>query len=118
VKRRIKTFVLLTVCFVAVAVVAIASQGRVISGTVTDENGEPVEGAVVKLSSPSVVAVRSAITRDDGTYHFSGLNGRIDYYLRARHEDRQSRRHKVSRFSGGDEHTVDLRLTRTRSESE
>jgi hypothetical protein len=98
--------------------VASASQGRVISGTVTDDNGEPVEGAVVKLSSPSVVAVRSAITREDGTYHFSGLNGKIDYYLRARHEQRQSRRHKVSRFSSRNDHTVDLRLTRTRPENE
>ena len=50
-------------------------RGLVITGTVTDESGEPIDGAVIKTEM--VNDLRSTRSGKDGTYQLSGLEERL-----------------------------------------
>jgi len=45
-----------------------------ITGTITDDKGEPLPGAAVELTSPGLMAKRSAATSAKGTYFFLNLS--------------------------------------------
>jgi hypothetical protein len=84
--------------------------GRSVRGTVTDSGGKPVAGAAVRLKNSVTLRIRSARTRDDGTYRFAGLNTQVDYELRASNKGRSSGWVRVSQFDEGAERVVDLQL--------
>src|SRR5690348_10736617 len=67
-------------------------------GVVVESNGSPVTGATVMLKGVSDSSVRSAVTRDDGTFVFVGLSGEADYEVRARLGERETKAAKISRF--------------------
>jgi hypothetical protein len=56
---------------------------RGVQGTVLGPDDKLVAGAVVQLKDMRTLQVRSFITQDDGSYHFSGLKADIDYQLKA-----------------------------------
>ncbi len=58
---------------------------RSVQGLVTNQDDQPVEGAVVQLKDTKSLQVRSFITQKDGTYRFYGLSTNIDYQLKAEH---------------------------------
>jgi len=67
---------------VAVAVVLVAatlpalSQGvGVVSGRVTDEQGVPMEGVTLTLTSPGIIGALTATTDERGQYWFPGIPG-------------------------------------------
>jgi hypothetical protein len=67
-------------------------------GVVVETNGSPVTGATVMLKGVTDSSVRSAITREDGTFVFVGLSPDSDYELRARLGNRETKAANVSRF--------------------
>ena len=56
---------------------------RGLQGHVTDPDDKPVTGAVVQLKDMRTLQVRSFITQEDGSYHFSGLKIDNDYQVKA-----------------------------------
>jgi hypothetical protein len=82
---------------------------RTIQGTVTDQAGRPVEGAVVKLKNTQTLQIRSYITGNDGKFSFHGLNSRVDYRVTAE-SDGRSDEQTVSKFNSRPEVTVNLKL--------
>jgi len=58
-----------------------------ISGTVTKEDGTPVEGAVVQLKNLKSLQIRSFISTDKGQFFFNGLGTDADYEVTAKSAD-------------------------------
>jgi hypothetical protein len=58
---------------VAVPALAWAADTGTISGTVFDQNGQPVSGAVVKASGPTLPGGRTVVTGANGTFRFEYL---------------------------------------------
>ena len=54
---------------------------RTVSGKVTDENGQPLEGALVTLTDTKTKAKLTFITKTEGRYNFEDLSFNIDYVL-------------------------------------
>jgi Carboxypeptidase regulatory-like domain len=81
---------------------------RSVKGTVTFPDGEPVRGAAVQLENTRTLQIRSYITKQDGQYHFQGLNMDVEYHLRAEYHGRFGPSKTVSQFSSKKETTVDL----------
>src|SRR4051794_5969586 len=82
---RLRTLVL------AIVVGATTLIAKNAEGVVLDVSGAPVAGATVLLKGETDSSVRSAVTKDDGTFVFVGLNPEMDYSVRARSGDRESR---------------------------
>jgi hypothetical protein len=55
-----------------------------VSGTVTDGNGQPVEGAQVQLRNPRTGASAGAITRSNGSYSIQGVEPDPGYAVTVR----------------------------------
>ena len=87
-----------------------ASSQRSVTGTVTDESGTVLEGAVVLLKNLVTLNVRSYITQSDGLYRFHGLYPAIDYEVKADYQERSSRSRTLSRFSSSSNVRIDLQI--------
>jgi hypothetical protein len=83
---------------------------RFVEGTVSDEKGHALEGAVVQLKNTVTLRIRSFITDRHGRYHFSGLSRDIDYELVAKHSGVRSSTRTLSQFDSRWEATVDLEV--------
>jgi carboxypeptidase family protein len=83
-------------------------QLRRIEGTVRDENGSPLNFAVVQLKNTSTLMVRSYRTRRDGAYRFSRTDSSVDYDLSAEYRGVRSAVKTVSKFDGRPVVVVDL----------
>ena len=71
---------------------------RSVKGIVTDAQEDPIEGAVVQIKNTKTLQVKSFITNRDGGYYFHGLDTNVDYQLKARAGDVESRTRTVSTF--------------------
>ena len=71
---------------------------RTVTGKVVDENGQPVEGAIVTLTNTKTHDQREFITKRDGAYRFEDVSFTIDYELGARHNDLLSDMRKLSQY--------------------
>ena len=67
-------FLVLLIAFVGVTRIQAQSilEGK-ITGTITDDEGEPLPGATAELTSPGLMGKRSAVTSVKGTYFFLNL---------------------------------------------
>ncbi len=83
---------------------------RGLAGTVTDSDEKPVTGAVVQLKDMRTLQVRSFISQEDGSYHFSGLKVDNDYQVKADHNDRSSGWKTLSVFDARREPVMNLKL--------
>jgi hypothetical protein len=83
---------------------------RSVSGTVSDPDEKPVEGAVVQLKDAKTLQVRSYITKNDGSYHFNGLSVQTDYQLKAEFQGASSSTKTLSVFDGRKAAVVNLKL--------
>lgn len=103
---------------VAVAVVAMAatlpacaqSSQRVVQGKVLDKADAPVKGAVVYLKDDHSLAVKSAISGDDGGYRFGQLAQNTDYELWATSGGKKSGTKAISSFDNKNEFNIDLKI--------
>ena len=62
------------------------SRMRDLSGTVQDDGGTPVEGAIVQLKDMKTGKMIDFITKKDGAYTFRELDMDIDYELTAKRD--------------------------------
>ncbi len=77
---------------------------RNVSGKVTDENGQPLEGALVTLTDTKSNTKTTFFTKKGGHYNFEDLSFNIDYQLQARYKDQSSEARKLSQY----DHTVNV----------
>jgi hypothetical protein len=83
---------------------------RSLQGLVTDEAGNALEGAVVKLKDTKTLRVRSFITQKDGNYRFHGLSTNVDYEVWADHGDKASDQRTLSVFDSRKQAVINLKL--------
>jgi hypothetical protein len=87
-----------------------AASERVVTGTVSDADGKPIDGAVVQLKDLRTTQVRSFITQTNGAYHFSGLKVDNDYQLEAKYSGMASGWKTLSVFDTRKEPVVNLKM--------
>ena len=85
---------------------------RALAGTVTDPDDKPVTGAVVQLKDMRTLQVRSFISQEDGSYHFSGLKVDNDYQVKADYNDRSSGWKTLSVFDARKDPVMNLKLAK------
>jgi hypothetical protein len=83
---------------------------RGVQGTVLGPDDKPVVGAVVQLKDMRTLQVRSFITQDDGTYHFSGLKADIDYQIKADSKGMSSNAKTLSVFDDRKTPIINLKV--------
>ena len=83
---------------------------RSVSGTVIDQNGNPVNGAIVLIENTALLRIRSYITQHDGKYHFSGLFWDVDYRLKAKYHAANGRTKTLSEFDSHDARVINLKV--------
>lgn len=77
---------------------------RYLKGTVTDDSGRPLEGALVTLTNKTTNDKWTFITKKDGRYNFGDLSFTTDYEVIARFKDLQSEARKLSQY----DHTANI----------
>jgi hypothetical protein len=73
-----------------------AANARTITGTVKDQNDNPIPGAIVQLKNMKTSKIVDFPTKEDGKFVFKDLFMNIDYELTAKHEKLTSPAKKVS----------------------
>jgi Carboxypeptidase regulatory-like domain len=71
---------------------------REVHGTVVDQAGRPMEGALVTLTNKSTKDKITFITKKDGHYNFDDLSFTIDYELDAKYKEFASEPYKLSQY--------------------
>jgi Carboxypeptidase regulatory-like domain len=84
--------------------------GRLLTGRVTDKQGNPLTDAVVYLSNTRTRAVKTYIVGPSGTYRFPELSLNIDYEVYAQYKGRKSDTKTVSQFDTRPQVNIDLRI--------
>jgi hypothetical protein len=87
---------------------AFAQEARAVRGTVTDERGQVLVGAIVQLRNTATLQIRSYITQSDGEYHFEQLSADVTYKVQAIYKGTYGRSRSVSKFSSRALVTIDL----------
>ena len=85
---------------------------RSIQGTVLNNSGFPISGAVVLLKDTKTLQVRSYIAQSDGKYQFYGLSTDINYQLRAEAQGLTSKTKTVSVFDSHKVVKLDLKISK------
>ena len=107
------------VCMFLALSFALAAQGRkkgedpnirMVQGTVSDAEGNAVEGAVVQIKNTKNLQIRSFITKEHGAFYFHNLDANIDYELRAEHQDQASSVRTLSAFDSRKQPVINLKL--------
>lgn len=106
---RLASLLVLVILF-ALAVPDVAAQGRSVRGKVTDQAGEPLKGAVVKLKNAHTLHIRSYITQADGEYRFYGLHPDLDYELKAKYRGYTSKVRTLNWYDSRTEAQIDFTL--------
>lgn len=73
-------------------------------GTVTDQTGKPLGGALVTLVDTKTKEKKTFITKTDGRYNFDGLSFSVDYEVAAQFKDERSDLRKLSQY----DHTASI----------
>jgi hypothetical protein len=101
------------VALLAIFLSAVLAQSdtRSVEGLVSDQQGAPVPGAVVKLEDTRTLSIRSYITQQDGKYYFRGLAKTTDYSVKAEYQGKSSGGKTVSKFDSRDTAVVNLKIS-------
>jgi hypothetical protein len=83
---------------------------RNVQGIVVDPDEKPTVGAVVQLKDMRTLQVRSFISQENGSYHFSGLKVDNDYQLKADYSGMTSGWKTLSVFDSRKEPVINLKL--------
>ena len=75
-----------------------AATSRTVTGMVTDETGQPLNGALVTLIDSKTKEKTSYFTKKDGRYRFEDLAFTNDYEVQARWKSYNSEPRKLSQF--------------------
>jgi hypothetical protein len=83
---------------------------RTVTGVVTNDNGEPVPGAIVQLKNMKTLQVRSFIAKEKGEFYFNGLSTDVDYEFRAEWNGKSSNTRTLSSFDSHPSVVLNLQL--------
>ncbi|HEY3930599.1 MAG TPA: carboxypeptidase-like regulatory domain-containing protein [Candidatus Koribacter sp.] len=83
---------------------------RTLTGTVMDKNDKPISEAIVYLKDTKTLAIKSFVSKDDGTYRFPALSMNIDYEIYAQKDQTKSPTKKLSQFDGSGTPRINLRI--------
>ena len=83
---------------------------RTVAGVVTDENENPITGAVVVLTDLQTGKKSATYTSADGAYQYADLQVTRDYEIQASYKGISSRLRKVSSVDPRRRVTVNLRI--------
>ncbi len=83
---------------------------RAVEGTVHDSDGNAVNGAIVQLKDMKSLQIRSFITRENGAFVFQGIKKSVEYELKAKHQDKESKPKLLTIFDDRQRATIDLKL--------
>jgi hypothetical protein len=83
---------------------------RSVQGSVEDETGKLIEGAVVRLKDKKSLQVRSFITQLEGAYYFNGLSTDVNYELRAEYHGSASATKALSVYDSRKKAVINLKL--------
>lgn len=75
-----------------------AATSRTVTGQVTDETGQPLEGALVTITDHKSKEKTSFFTKKDGRYRFDDIAFNVDYDIQARYKDHSSDPRQVSQY--------------------
>ncbi len=89
-----------------------ATNHRSVQGVVTDAAESPADGAVVQMKDTKTLQIRSFITKDNGAFHFNGLNPDVDYELKAEFKGVNSSPKTLSSFDGRKIAVINLKVSR------
>lgn len=111
--RRTRLTISLASTLLAFAVLALAQSGdslRAVEGTVQDSSGAPVNGAIVQLKDTKSLQIRSFITRDNGTFVFQGIKKSVEYELKAKFKNKESKPRLLTIFDDRQRANIDLKI--------
>jgi hypothetical protein len=83
---------------------------RSVSGSVVENNSDPVTGATVFLKNQKTKAIRSYTSAKDGRFHFAQVNRAEDYDLWAEKDGRKSAIKTVSSWDARKEFETELKM--------
>ena len=83
---------------------------RMVQGTVSDSQGNTVEGAVVQIKNTKNLQIRSFITKEHGAYYFHNLDTNVDYELKAEYQNQASNVRTLSAFDSRKQPVMNLKL--------
>jgi hypothetical protein len=83
---------------------------RAVEGAVRDSSGAPVNGAIVQLKDTKTLQIRSFITRENGAYVFQGLKKSVEYELKAKFKDRESKPKVLTIYDDRERATLNIDL--------
>jgi hypothetical protein len=98
------------VAFALCVFVACGQQIRSVRGTVRDQQGHVLTGAVVQIEDRVTLQIRSYVTRADGAYHFENLSTDLTYHLQAEYAGVFGRAKTLSRFATRTMRVMDLTI--------
>jgi len=87
-----------------------SESGRLLTGRVTDKQGNGLADAVVYLSNTRTRAVKTYIVGPDAKYRFPELSPNIDYEVYALFQNHKSDTKTVSQFDTRSQVNIDLRI--------
>jgi hypothetical protein len=90
--------------------VASGQQFRTVRGTVKDQAGHVLAGAVVQIEDRATLQIRSFVTQDDGAYHFGDISADITYHLRAKYAGISGHEKILSRYQSRTMAVIDLTI--------
>ena len=110
-KRKLLGTLLLATAVFSVSALAQSSDNlRAVEGTVTDSGGTAVNGAIVQLKDTKTLQIRSFITRENGAFVFQGLRKSVEYEVKAKFKDRESKSKLLTIYDDRQRAQVDLKL--------
>lgn len=101
---------LLLVMFALAAATQTPDGLRAVEGIVYDSSGAAVSGAIVQLKDMKTLQIRSFITRENGAFVFQGIKKSVEYELKAKHQNRESKPRLLTIFDDRQRATIDLKL--------
>jgi hypothetical protein len=113
--RRMTVAALLLMCFASAGFSQQKKKSeddklRIVQGTVTDAQDNPIAGAVVQLKNGKTLQVRSFITQENGSYQFHGLDPNVDYTLKAEYQGASSSVRTLSAFDSRKQPVINLKI--------
>ena len=108
--RRFAVRCISLVAFALWVFVACGQQFRTVSGTVKDQQGHVLAGAVVQIEDRVTLQIRSYVTQDDGAYHFGDISADLTYHLQAKYAGVFGRAKILSKFHSQTMAVIDLTI--------
>ena len=87
---------------------------RAVQGTVRDQKGNLLIGAVVQIRNDANLLIRSYITQNGGSYHFQELAADVTYRLQAAYKGHFGEPKRLSKYSSRAQKNIDLTVDLTR----